>query len=166
MENLGIDIKLLVAQFVNFILFFVIFKVFIAKPFMTFLKKKEKEEEERLRLVEQAKSMQEVIEKKEAEARKHLALETDEAMKSAKSDAKSTREAIVAEAREEASAIIKKAHEQIEEDRRTMEKNMKNAVADLSVLIVSKALREHLSAKEQKALNEKILKNLETGLSV
>jgi F0F1-type ATP synthase membrane subunit b/b' len=39
MENLGIDGKLLSAQLINFILFFIIYKKYIAKPFMAFLKK-------------------------------------------------------------------------------------------------------------------------------
>ena len=37
MENLGIDIKLLIAQMINFGLFFFIIKKFVTKPFLNFV---------------------------------------------------------------------------------------------------------------------------------
>ncbi len=45
MENLGVDIKLLIAQLVNFLLFLYIFKKFVSNSFETFLKEERKKEE-------------------------------------------------------------------------------------------------------------------------
>ena len=44
MDKLGIDVKLLIAQLVNFGLFFFIFQKFIAKPFLGLIKSEEKKE--------------------------------------------------------------------------------------------------------------------------
>ena len=46
MENLGIDVKLLIAQVVNFALFLFIFHRFISKPFLRFLDSEKKKDEE------------------------------------------------------------------------------------------------------------------------
>jgi len=37
MEGLGVDVKLLIAQVINFLLFFYIFKKYLAKPFQKYL---------------------------------------------------------------------------------------------------------------------------------
>ena len=46
MENLGINVKLIIAQIINFALFFLIYKKFIAKPFVNFINGEKKKEEE------------------------------------------------------------------------------------------------------------------------
>jgi len=45
MEKLGVDIKLLIAQITNFILFFIVFKKLVSKPFKNFLDDERKKEE-------------------------------------------------------------------------------------------------------------------------
>ena len=47
MENLGIDLKLMIAQSINFLLFFFIVKKFIAKPFTNFLEEEKNKEKEK-----------------------------------------------------------------------------------------------------------------------
>ena len=45
MENLGIDIKLLIAQLINFGIFFFIIAKFVAKPFTKFLNEERNKDE-------------------------------------------------------------------------------------------------------------------------
>ena len=59
MENLGIDGKLLLAQMINFVLFFFLVKKFIVKPFTTFLNQERTNEEEKNKLLEKLKKSEE-----------------------------------------------------------------------------------------------------------
>lgn len=164
MENLGIDIKLLVAQLVNFVLFFIIFKKFIASPFIAFLNKQRREEEERAAALEKARTIESSLTEKELTLKKKMAAEVDEAMKSAKQDAVIVKEDIIENANKEAGEIIEKAKKQAGEEKVTMQKEVKNSVADLSVLMVQNVLKEYMSEKEQKQVTARVLKNLDKNL--
>jgi len=164
MENLGIDIKLLVAQLVNFVLFFIIFKKFIASPFIGFLNKQRKEEQERAAALEKARTIEASLTEKELALKKKMAAEVDEVMKSVKQDAVLVKEDIIENANKEADEIIEKAKKQAGEEKVTMQKEVKNSVADLSVLMVNHVLKEYMSDKEQKQVTARVLKNLDKNL--
>ncbi len=59
MEKLGVDLKLLIAQAINFILFFFIVKKYIAKPFSQFLKSEKENEKEKELSLQKAKKLEE-----------------------------------------------------------------------------------------------------------
>ena len=59
MENLGIDGKLLLAQIINFVLFFILVKQFVVKPFTNFLNQERKNEEDKDKLLEKLKKSEE-----------------------------------------------------------------------------------------------------------
>jgi len=65
MENLGIDLKLMIAQSINFLLFFFIVKKFIAKPFTNFLEEEKNKEKEKQKLLEEAQKIEENLKIKE-----------------------------------------------------------------------------------------------------
>ena len=59
MENLGIDGKLLLAQVINFVLFFILVKQFMVKPFTSFMNQERINEEEKNRMLEKLKKSEE-----------------------------------------------------------------------------------------------------------
>ena len=59
MENLGIDGKLLLAQMINFVLFFILAKQFMVKPFTSFLNQERKNEEEKNKMLEKLRRSEE-----------------------------------------------------------------------------------------------------------
>jgi len=72
MESLGVDVKLLIAQIVNFLLFFLIFKKFIAKPFSQFLVTEKQKEQERERILLELKQKEDnFLKEKEIEMKKN-----------------------------------------------------------------------------------------------
>lgn len=160
MENLGIDAKLLIAQLVNFVLFFLIFKKFIAKPFMSFLNDEEKKEKEKQAITEKIRKQEEEYLMKEREFKTKIKKQADEEMKTVKEKAQRVREEMLTEAKKEAGELVIKAKKQIEEERAILERNVKNKVADLSIFIVTKALRDYLDTEEKEKLTKSILRNL------
>lgn len=160
MENLGIDVKLLIAQLVNFAIFFIVFKLLIAEPFMKYLKNEKKKEEEREVMTKKLQEGETILEGKEKEMLKKAKAEGDEIIAKAKEDAEKVKEDIIAEAHKQAEAEIAKAKEQITAEREAMQKDVKNQVITVSNLIVQKGLEDYLTADAQKQVTQNVLKHL------
>jgi F-type H+-transporting ATPase subunit b len=164
MDALGIDIKLLIAQLINFILFFYIFKRFIAKPFMEYIKRERDAEMKKQNIL------------KEAEQRLK---ETEEDIKSMLEDAKTQNRSILRDSQEQAEKkykeIIEKAHKdgdiiskkitsELEIEREKLYKDVKKYIISTSIVLSSEVLKEYIDDKKQKeiikSLTEKVSKNI------
>ncbi|MCL4364381.1 hypothetical protein M1328_04030 [Patescibacteria group bacterium] len=159
MESLGIDVKLLIAQLINFALFFFIFKKFIAKPFSKFLNIEVEKEKEKEKILTDLKQKEEKMLNEEKKARNRAKQQFDEAIKSAKEEAAKVRENLLIEAKTESEEVVARGRKQIEEEKEKMEKDVKKNIGDLSIAIVSKALDEFLDTDAKKNVTKVILKS-------
>ncbi len=160
MENLGIDSKLLLAQLINFVLFFYLFRKYIAGPFTKFFnQEKSKEKEKEQILVEVQKKEEQAIKREEESKRKQKA-QYDSLITKAKEDAKLVREEIIATAKKEADQIIVKSRKQLEEEKISVYADAKKKIADVSIFLVNSALKEYLDEQTKKKITNYILKNL------
>lgn len=164
MENLGIDWKLLVAQLINFGVFFVIFKKFVAKPFSRFLSEEKKHEEERAKVMEKAKVMEEALFEKEREWKKKMLRESETSLKRAKELGEKLKKEIIESAHKEAEQVLVKARNQTEEERESLYREVKNRVSELSMFIVTHALNDYLTQEAREKITAYILKNLTKDL--
>lgn len=160
MEKLGIDIKLLVAQLVNFGLFFIVFQKFIAKPFLAFIKNEEKKDKEKARLTEEMSAQKEILQKEEVKAKEHLNVQIRTMMASAKKEAEAMKKDMIDKARKEAAGIVEQASRQMKEEQTQAEQSLKRKAADLSVLLVKQALKDYLNESAQADVTKHILSNL------
>lgn len=161
MENLGIDYKLLLAQVLNFALFFYIYKRFIAQPFLKFMKKEKKKNEERETLLESLKKQRDDLLKEESFLKAKIRREAAEVIKQAKEEGEKVRQEIIAQARKEAEEVRRTAQKQIKEEKIVMEKEVQKKIALLGVAIVRKALNQYLTEEMKKQITRNILKNLD-----
>lgn len=159
MENLGIDLKLLIAQIINFVLFFIVFQKFISKPFLSYLSKERKADEERKRALTLAKEEEERLLKLEQEVRLKAKKQADEMLEEAKKSAEHVREQIIAQAQKEAEQIIAKGKAAVDEEKINLYKDVKSKAVDLSMLIVKNALKDYLTEDAKKALSQHIVAN-------
>ncbi len=162
MENLGIDYKLLLAQVINFVVFFVIFKKFIAKPFGDFLTQEERKEKEKEKLDAAIKKSEEELVEKEKKMLGKLHKEETELMNKTRIEAGEERKELIEKANREASDIVEKSRQKMIEERQSLYKETKNKVAELSLYLISHGLKDYLSPKAQKELTDYILKNLKS----
>lgn len=160
MENLGIDTKLLIAQLVNFGIFFFIFQKFISKPFFAYLKKQKQEEETRAEFAAEIEKRKEKLEAEDAKMEKKRKEALDKALAQAKEDAASVREEIIETAKKEAAEIVAKGHAQIAEERKELYKDLRQQIASVSMIVVEKALREYLTDDAQKKITQNIVKHI------
>ena len=161
MENLGIDIKLLLAQLINFGLFFFIYKKFIAGPFVSVMKSEKTKDAERKRMNEEIAKSKEALAQQEKASKEEIHKKTEESLKAVRHAADLERTALIAKAQEESKEIIKRASKQIDDERKQMEKQYKETLAKVSVMTVEHALKDFLTEDMQKQVNAKVLSNLE-----
>lgn len=160
MENLGIDFKLLLAQLINFTLFFILFQKFISKPFLKFLNKERSQEEEKKKLLATLKTQEDEMSKMEQEMRSKAKKQIDEMLEQAKGAAETAKQEIMAQAQREADSIIAKSKDQIRIEREQLYKEVKNKTVDVGVLLIKDALKDYLTDDAKKALTQHILHNV------
>lgn len=160
MENLGIDIKLLVAQAINFGIFLFIFQKFISKPFLAYLKKQKDEEELRAEFAEEIESRKEKLDAEDAKMEKERKKKLDKAIAQAKEDAEVVKQEIIETARKEAAEIVEKGKEQIAQERKELYKDIRQQITTVSMMVVEKALREYLTDDAQKKITQNIVKHI------
>lgn len=159
MEALGIDIKIILAQIINFALFFLIFKKFMSEPFFKYLEKEQKAEEDRKRLLEDLQKQEEQIRQTREKMLKEAQKQTKEILQQAKKTADQTRQELIKKADAEAAEIRDKARKQINEEKSQMYKDLERHTLKTSALIAKNALSQIIDEREQKKIIDHILKN-------
>lgn len=160
MENLGIDTKLIVAQLVNFAIFFFVFQKFISKPFIAYLKKQKQEEELRTEFATEIEKRKEKLDAEDAKLEKKRKEALDKAIVQAKQDAEEVRKEIIAEAKKEAATIVEKGQAQIVEEKKELYKDIRRQITSVSMIVVEKALQEYLTTDAQKKITQNIVKHI------
>ena len=154
MENLGIDLKLIIAQIVSFAIFYFIFRRFISTPLLKFLKKQKEDEELRAKLAEELEDRKSVLEEKDRKMNKERRVALDAALAQGKKDAEKVKNELIEDAKKQADAIILRGHDQIEEEKQKLYKEMRKKIAQVSVMLVEGALKDYLSFDAQKAITK------------
>lgn len=157
MENLGIDSKLLIAQLINFGLFFFVFKKYLSKPFLKFIKSEKEGSEEREKLLLKAKSMDEKMVEKEKTLLAAMKKQSDAQIQEAKTAAAKIKTQLLEEAEKEINELKARAKKQLAQEQVEMQKDAKQKINDLSFLIVNNALKEVLTADMKKKISDAII---------
>ena len=108
MDKLGLDIKQIVAQLINFILFFLIFKKFIARPFARFLDEEKAKAKETETALARIRLEEEQLAVRRNQLNEEMKTEFDKAMKEAKKEADILKKELIIEAKKEAEEIKNK----------------------------------------------------------
>lgn len=164
MNNLGIDPKLLLAQVINFVLFFILFKKFVAGPFMQFFENEKKKEQEKESMIANMKKSEEQILAKQEKAERDMKERVAKLLGEARKSAELIKADIVADAEKNAEEIKVKAKRQLEEEKNKLYREVKDKTLDLSVFIVNEALKDYLDPEAKKKITAHILKNSQVSL--
>ena len=160
MENLGIDLKLIIAQLVNFLILFVIFKKFMAKPFLNFIRDERKKEEDKNKLLADLEEKSQNLEKQRALLKQEQKKEMEKTMQEVSRQAESVRQELVKKAEKEALDILAKAKTQIEEEKLKLDRDMKSRLVTVSTMLIEKGLQSFLTEDQKRQVTQNILMNL------
>ena len=153
LEKLGIELHILIAQIINFLVLLFILRRFLYRPLIKFLDKRKGIIEKGLNDAQKAKEelskIQTVKEEKIIEGEK----EADKIIEKSKKTAEQKSGLILKEAQEKSEGIIKEAKQMAEEEKKEAKQKLKEEIRDLVFLASSKILEKNIDPKE----NEKII---------
>lgn len=159
-EALGLDLRILLAQFVNFaVLIFVLWR-FAYKPILKLL------EDRRLKIAQGVKDSEESgLKLQEAEDRKKEIItesrkEANLIIEEAKNKAEIRYQEIVNKSKADIQVIIADEKEKISNEKKAAILEIKKKTAELIILALEKILAEKITDKKDAALIERIVKEL------
>jgi F-type H+-transporting ATPase subunit b len=160
MEALGVDLKLLIAQVINFLIVMFLLWKFAYNPILNMLtERKEKIAKGLADSEEAAKSLQ----KAETEAEKVLEkayADANEILKNAKAAASAETAALVKKASEQADRIMNTAKEEAATTKEKVMKEAKKEISDVVVIALDKIVGNELSAEQKSRLTSKAIADL------
>jgi F-type H+-transporting ATPase subunit b len=157
LEKLGINLNLLIAQALNFLILLFLLRLLLYKPVLKMFRERRQKIKESLEHAEQVRAeaavAQAEFEQKLGEAR----LRSQEALTRATQAGEKAREEIVAQAHQEASSILERAHQEIELERQQAAAELRREVADLVVVITRKVLGKAMDEQAHRRLISEFL---------
>ena len=162
MEGLGINLPVLVAQIVNFLILFGILYLVAYKPIMRMLDERSRRIKESM---EQAESIKEQSARAEEEVKKQLgeaSREGQERIARAVRAGEDVKQKAQAEARQEADALIVRARSEIQRERDEAIGEVRREFADLTILAAGKVIDRSLDKEEHRQLIDKVLEESST----
>ncbi|HLC94254.1 MAG TPA: ATP synthase F0 subunit B [Patescibacteria group bacterium] len=160
MEALGIDYKLLIAQLINFGIFFLIFKKYIAKHFFGFLKEQKKQAQEKEKILEDLKDKEEKLQEKERKLIQETQSRAEYIIEEAKTAAIKVKEELLQKAHEEIEHLKKQEKTMREEEKQQLYKEAKMRTLQTSELLVRSVLKDFFNEKEQEIMTQRLLDKL------
>lgn len=152
MESLGIDVRLIVIQIINFAILFFVLTKFLYKPIFKVLEERKRKIEESLA---QAQKIAEEKVKLEEEKTKEIAKSREVGKKiieEMRMMGEKEREQILKRTQEEAEKMIKRAEENLVLERRKLESELKEELVDLSLMMTERLLEEKIERKKEEEL--------------
>lgn len=160
--SLGINLPLLVVFVINFIILFVLLRLFLYKPVLKML-------DERARRTKEAMEMAEATKKQYEEARTEIQKQMEKGRQEAQAiiaQAIQTGERMKEEARQEASRqtqeMIERAREEIAAERERIVEDLRREFVEISIAAAEKVIRETLDREKHRKLIEETLKESST----
>lgn len=159
--KLGINPILLIAQIINFLILFFLFKKFLYKPILGILEKRRNYIKDSMKKADEAVRKEKEMEKEREKKLRELRVRSEEIINKAKSAAESRRKEITEKAEQEAQEILDKAKKEIASEKEKIIKEVKLRTADLTLLATSQVLKKGIDAKLQQKLIQEALSELD-----
>ncbi len=157
--SLGINLPLLVVFVINFIILFVLLRLFLYKPVLKML-------DERARRTKEAMEMAEATRKQFEEAKTEIQRQIEKGREEAQAiitQAIQTGERLKEEARQEASRqaqeMIERTREEISAERERIVEDLRREFVEISIAAAEKVIRETLDREKHRKLLEETLKD-------
>jgi F-type H+-transporting ATPase subunit b len=160
MESLGVDGKLLVAQIINFGLFFALFSKIFAKPFLKYVTEQQNIQKEKDRILHELKKKEIELSDREKQILKAANEQAIKIVTDAKNQATEIREEAVVTAQEEAAEVKIRANKQISDERGEMVREIEDKVIKTTESLTKKVLTEFLDDSKQMEIIDNLLKKL------
>lgn len=158
MEGIGINIPLLIAFVVNFIILFALLSIVAYKPVLKILEDRQAKIKESM---EQAEKIRQETARSEEEIKAHLEKARKEGqgvIAQATQIGERLKEEAKQSARQEAESLITKARSEIQREREKSIEELRAEFADIAILAAEKIINETLDKKKHRKIIDDVLK--------
>lgn len=157
---LGINLKLLIAQLIHFLIVLVIFWKWIYKPIVKILDQRAETIEKSIR---DAKEVEERVAKLEVERKDVITSAKAEAshrVEEARTTAEARKRDILAQAKVEVERVIKSGKEQLVKEKEAMLREAKQEIVEVAIAAAKQVLKDSISEKASKKLADEAVDKL------
>jgi len=162
LESLGVNIPVLLAQFINVAILFGLLYLVAYKPIMRMLDERSRKVKESM---EQTEYIKQQAERAEEEAAKRIGAaskEGQEAVARAMRTGEGIRQEAQQQSKQEAEALIARARAEIQRERDGAIDELRKEFADITVLAAGKVIDRTLDKKAHRQIIDKVLKEAST----
>lgn len=153
-----IDLKILIAQMVNFAIVLLVLYKFAYKPILKTMNDRTSKIEKGLKDAEEVGKKLQETEEKEKEVLANAKREAQAIIETAEKTAMKNKEELLAEAKKKSEEIVANTQKQLEEEKKKMISEVKAEVASLVVAATGKIIDEKLDSQKDKEMIEKAIK--------
>jgi F-type H+-transporting ATPase subunit b len=160
LKTFGFDVKLFIAQIINFLILVYLLNRFLYKPILEILKQREKKIRTGLEDAEKSRIILEQAEKEKEEILKNARIESEKIINETKLIAKEIRKSIIDSSKSESEKIILEAKNQAKLEMEKMEKKIKVLSLDLSQKILTNLIQSLFNEQEKNKILERAIDKL------
>jgi len=162
LSEFGFDLKLFVAQILNFLVLAFLFKKFLYKPLLGAVKKREEVIKKGLVNAEKAEKALLNAEEKQDEILNKAAKEAEKIIGESRKSAQLDADRIISESKSESDRIIENAKEQAKLEKEEIEKQVSSIAAEASQKILDSVISELFTDKEKDEILKRSLKKIKS----
>lgn len=152
MEGLGINLGYLISQIINFVLLFIILRVFLYKPIVGMLDRRREKIATDLQEAEEARSKAEAAKQEHEKQLEQAREERHSILAEATEQAEKMRAEILAKARSEAQEVVSKTQDEMEYERRQALLAAQDQIVDLALAAAAKVIGESVDEQAHRRL--------------
>ena len=162
LANLGINMPVLLAQIINFIILFGLLYLVAYKPIMRMLDERSRKIKESMERTEYIKQQAERAEEEAAKRIEAAAKEGQEAVARAMRTGEEVRQEAQQRAKREAEALIARARAEIQRERDGAIDELRKEFADITIMAAEKVIDRSLDKKAHRQIIDKVLEESKT----
>ena len=159
-ETFHIDIKLIIAQIINFGIVFLVLYYLILKPLLRIMKEREGKIQDGLKFSEQVERDVKEIQEKRSSILAEAKVKADMEIAEAKKIAEVKGAEILDKAQKQAQEIVMIAKVQGDDERQKIVDKSKQEVLHLAFAVATRVLGKKIGEKEDKELTQKFIKEI------
>lgn len=160
LQQLGIEPKVLLIQIVGFVLLYLLLKRFLFGPIGNLLRQREEEIQSTFRQIEADQAAAERARTELEQRLTRIETEARERMQAVLREAQALREEILSEAHKQAETIVENGRQEIEREKQKALVELREEMANLTILAAGKILGEALDRDRHRRLIEEFIQKV------
>lgn len=160
LKDFGVQLPLLVAQMINFLIMLFVLNKLLYKPILKMLEVRKQRIAEAMKNASDLESRLAKLEEEQAKTMAKTQAEADTLLAETKDNAKKLSDQVISQAREQAEKMAQKAHEQAKAEQEKLRSELRSEVVTIAVTAAQKVVDEVLTKEQRVQLTQKAAKEI------